>query len=49
MNFDYLLTVLLMEASAEDELGEMVQTMVDVANTAAGSGLHEASCSSLPH
>ena len=31
-------------AWAEDELGVEVQIMVDAANTAAGSGLHEASC-----
>jgi hypothetical protein len=32
-------------AAAEDELGVKVQTTIDVANTAAGSGLHEADCS----
>ncbi len=34
-------------AAAEDELGVEVQTMIDVANTTAGSGLHDASCSSV--
>jgi hypothetical protein len=31
-------------ASGEDELGVKVQTTTDAANTAAGSGLHEATC-----
>jgi hypothetical protein len=31
-------------APAEDELGIYVQTTQDAANTAAGSGLHEATC-----
>ncbi len=34
-------------AAAEDELGVEVQTTMDVANTAAGSGLHDADCSVL--
>ena len=32
-------------AAAEDELRVEVQTRIDAANTAAGSGLHEATCS----
>jgi len=32
-------------ASGEDELGVMVQITEDASNTAAGSGLHEATCS----
>jgi hypothetical protein len=31
-------------ASAEDELGVNIQNTQDAANTAAGSGLHEATC-----
>ncbi len=31
-------------AAAEDELGMEVHATMDVANTTAGSGLHEASC-----
>ena len=33
-------------AAAEDELGVDIQTTINAANTTAGSGLHEASCSS---
>jgi len=32
-------------AIGEDELGVDIQTTIDVANTAAGSGLHDADCS----
>ncbi len=32
-------------ARGEDELGVIFQTMINVANTAAGSGLHDADCS----
>jgi len=34
-------------AIGEDELGVRVKTTTDAANTAAGSGLHEATCSPL--
>mgnify|MGYP006902218786 CR=1 FL=1 len=36
--------VRLLPAIGEDELGVRVQTKTDAANTAAGSGLHEATC-----
>jgi len=32
-------------AAREDELGVVVQTTIDAANSAAGSGLHDADCS----
>ncbi len=32
-------------AIGEDELGVNIQTTINVANTAAGSGLHDADCS----
>ncbi len=32
-------------ATREDELGVVVQTTINSANTAAGSGLHDANCS----
>ncbi len=31
-------------AMGEDELGDVVQTTITAANTAAGSGLHDADC-----
>ena len=34
-------------ARGEDELGVVIQTTINAANTAAGSGLHDASCSSV--
>ena len=34
-------------AWAEDELGVKIQVTINAANTAAGSGLHDASCSAV--